>query len=317
MILQGRKYFFQRTFGSSNRIKKTIMKKLYFLAMSIIAFSATMHAQTYQNATATTLVDAISRSGGCGYNTQPGMNISAITVPLTGVVVDPTKITLNLSLKAAWLGDISVELVAPNGDAITLIRRLGAIFNSSCGDSSSFVPGNILSFNAANTTLIDAEAIANGFPIPPGNYAPTYSVATYPKLNPGNLTTFLNGRQLNGEWRLYIYDYGQGEATGINSWQIIIGNGATMKTKESGIFGNAISLKENPVQDQLLLNVTEDFKNLVVEIYDGSGKAVKKETILNGRNDFNIDVRTLSPGMYLLIPIKDGERQQTIKFIKK
>ena len=131
------------------------------------------------------------------------------------------------------------------------------------------------------------------------------------------MTTFLNGRQLNGEWRLYIYDYGQGEATGINSWQIIIGNGATMKTKESGIFGNAISLKENPVQDQLLLNVTEDFKNLVVEIYDGSGKAVKKETILNGRNDFNIDVRTLSPGMYLLIPIKDGERQQTIKFIKK
>ncbi|KEY19958.1 proprotein convertase P-domain-containing protein [Kaistella antarctica] len=293
------------------------MKKLYFLAVSLLALSSILNAQTYQNIVPTTLVDAISRSGGCGYNTQPGMNISSITVPLIGTIVDPTKITLNVSLKAAWLGDISVELVSPTGEAITLIRRIGAIFNSSCGDSSSFIPGNVLSFNAANTTLIDAEAISNGFPIPPGNYAPTYSIATYPKLNPGNLTTFLTGKQLSGEWRLYIYDYGQGEATGINSWQIIIGSGATMKTIESGVFGNDISLKQNPVQDQLLFNVQKDFKNLVFEIYDPSGKMIKKENMLNSRKDFNIDVRTLSPGMYLLIPVKDGERQQTIKFIKK
>ena len=297
--------------------KLIIMKKFNILAICFTAMCSFTNAQTYQNIAATAPVDAISRTGGCGYNTQPGMNISLINVPLLGVINDPTKITVNLSLKAAWLGDVSVELVSPAGDAITLIRRLGAISNSNCGDSSSFVPGNILSFNAANTALIDAAAVSAGMPIPPGNYAPTYSVATYPKLNPGNLSSFFNGKQISGEWRLYIYDYGTGEASNINSWQIIVGAGAMMKSNEAGVFGSDISLKQNPVQDQLLLNVKDDFKTLFLEIYDASGKMVKNENLLRNSKNPQIDVTTLSPGMYLLTPIKDGERKQTIKFIKK
>lgn len=293
------------------------MKKLNILAICFTAMCSFTQAQTYQNNTATVAADAVSRLSGCGFGTQPGVSMSVITVPLVGVIADPSKITVNLSINAVWLGDVVVELVSPSGQAITLIRRIGASTNSGCGDSSSFIAANILGFNSGNVAAIDAGAVALGLPIPAGNYKPTYGTAPFPQHHPGDLSTFLNGRTLNGDWRLIIYDYGVGESTNINSWQIIVGAGAMMKSNEAGVFGSDISLKQNPVQDQLLLNVKDDFKTLFLEIYDASGKMVKNENLLRNSKNPQIDVTTLSPGMYLLTPIKDGERKQTIKFIKK
>ena len=293
------------------------MKKLYFLAMSFLSLSSVLEAQTFNNNTATITVDATQRMGGCGFNTQPGVIMNGITVPITGAIVDPSKITVNISINSPWLGDVVVELVSPQGEAITLIRRLGATTNSSCGDSSSFIAANTLSFNSANVSPINVSTPLFGDPIPPGNYAPTYGNALFPKHHPGLMSTFLNGKTLNGEWRLYIYDYGVGEVSNINSWQIIVANGATMKANEAGIFGSDISLKQNPVQEQLILNVKDDFKSLSLAIFDATGKMVKNENMLRTSKDFQVDVRNLAPGMYLLVPTKDGERKQTIKFIKK
>lgn len=293
------------------------MKKLYFIAISLIASNCLVQAQIFQNTTATAAVDATTRISGCGFGTQPGVNMSDITIPLAGTIADPTKITINVAISAAWLGDVAVDVVNPQGQAITLIRRIGANINSSCGDSSSFIAANILSFNSANTGLIDAASIALGVPVPSGNYAPTLSAAPYPTHNPGSMTPFLTGKTLNGTWRIVVYDYDQGDASSVASWQIVVAPGALLKSNEGGIFSNDISLQQNPVKDFLKLNVQKDFKNLVFEIYDASGKVVKQESMLNSAKDFNIDVRTLSPGMYLLIPVKDGERKQTIKFIKQ
>ena len=294
------------------------MKKLNFLAICFTAMCSFTQAQTYQNTTATPDAVAENRiAPGCGYNTQPGVQISQIIVPLVGTITNASKITVNVALTSSWLGDVTVDLVSPQGQAITLIRRIGANLVTSCGDSSDFAAANILGFNSENTTLIDAAGAGPTIAIPAGNYAPTYGNAPYPTHNPGSLATFFAGKQLDGDWRLIIYDYGLGEPSTIASWQIIVAAGATMKTNESGVFGNDISLKQNPVEDYLQLDVKNSFKNLIFEIYDASGKMVKNETMLNSRNDFKIDVRTLSPGMYLLVPTKDGERQQTIKFIKK
>lgn len=291
------------------------MKKLYFLAISFLGICTSLTAQTYQNNTATPDAVAEQRATGCGYGVQPGVQMSSITIPLVGTIADASKITINLSLTSAWLGDVTVDLINPQGQAITLIRRLGANLVSSCGDSSKFGAANILSFNSTNTTAID-HTIPSTETIPAGNYKPTYGSAPYPTHNPGTLADFLPGKKLDGEWRLILYDYGVGEPSTIASWQMIVGNGATMKTKEAGVFGNDISLKQNPVQDQLLLNVKDDFKSLSLGIYDASGKLVKNENILRGSKDFQVDVRNLSPGMYLLVPIKDGEKKQSIKFIK-
>lgn len=294
------------------------MKKFNFLAFCLFISAGFTQAQTYQNNTATTpAVDGIQRSGACGGATQPGVHMSIINVPISGTIADPSKITINLDISAAWLGDVSAELVTPSGDAITLIRRIGASSLTSCGDSSSFLAGNILGFNSANTSLIDAASIAVGIPVPPGNYAPTYGANKFPLHHPGVMSTFLTGKQISGDWRLVIYDYGVGDPTTLNSWQIVVAAGATLRAGETGTFGSEISIKQNPVDDFLLVNVNNDFKSLNLEIFDASGKRIKNENVLRNTNEVKIDVRNLTPGMYLLNPVKDGERKQSIKFIKK
>ncbi|WP_373709389.1 T9SS type A sorting domain-containing protein [Kaistella sp.] len=293
------------------------MKKLNFLALGLILSVGFSQGQTYQNNTATEPVDGITRLGVCGGQTDPGVNMSLINVPLTGSIIDPSKITVNLSISANWLGDVAAELITPSGEAITLIRRIGALSITSCGDSSSFVAGNILGFNSANTSPIDHTAVGVGVAIPAGNYAPSYGTAKFPNHHPGVMSTFLNGKQLSGDWRLIIYDYGTTDPTILNSWQIIVGAGATLKSSETGTFGSEISIKQNPVDDYLMVDVTDDFKSLNLEIYDASGKRIKSESLLRNAKNIQLDVRNLAPGMYLLIPVKDGERKQAIKFIKK
>ena len=294
------------------------MKKLNFLALALFFSAIFTQAQTYQNTTATTAVDGVQRLGTCGGQTQPGVNMSTITIPISGTIADPSKITINLDITAGWLGDVAAELITPSGEAITLIRRIGGSAITSCGDSSSFVAGNILGFNSANTSPIDHLAVGVGVAIPAGNYAPSYGTAKFPNHHPGVMSTFLTGKVLNGTWTLVIYDYGFTDPTTLNSWQIVVASGALLKTSNvSGTFGNVISLKENPVQDFLLIDVNTDFKSLTLDIYDASGKIVKKESVLRNTKDIKIPASDLTPGMYLLVPIKDGEKIQPIKFIKK
>lgn len=291
------------------------MKKFNILAICFTAICSLTQAQTYQNNTPTAPGDGVTRLSGCGFGTQPGVQMNEITVPITGTIADPSKVTIDLGLVATWVGDVVIDVIAPNGEAITLIKRLGSSTNSGCGSGKAFAATNILSFNSANATVIDTGAAAAT--IPAGNYAPSYGTAPYPTHNPVAMGTFLTGKAISGKWRIIAYDYGQGDPSNVASWQISFAPGALLKSDGGGVYSNDISLQQNPVQDYLKLNVQKDFKSLVFEIYDASGKVVKKENTLNTRKDFNIDVRTLSPGMYLLIPIKDGERQQTIKFIKK
>ena len=294
------------------------MKKFDLLALVLFLCGIFSQAQTFQNTTASTVVDGVQRAGQCGFGVQPGVEMSNITVSTVGTIIDPSKITINLSIDAGWLGDVVVDLVSPQGEAVTLIRRINAISNTACGDSSNFAAANILSFNSSNTAQIDHSAGTSAYDIPSGNYLPSFGTAKYPIHAPTNLATFFTGRQLNGEWRLVVYDYGVGEPTTLQSWQMIVGTGATLKTSDvAATFGSVISLKQNPVEDFLLIDVNTDFKSLNLEIYDASGKIVKKENVLRGAKDLRIPASELTPGMYLLVPIKDGQKIQPIKFIKK
>lgn len=294
------------------------MKKLNFLALSLFLFASFLQAQTYQNTSSTIpSVDAVAREGTCGAATQPGVNMSSISVPITGVITDPSKITVNVAISADWLGDVVLELITPSLEAITLIRRIGASSFTSCGDSSSFVKENILGFNAANTAPINAAAVGIGVAIPAGNYAPTYGTAKFPLHHPGDMGAFLKNKQLNGLWRLVIYDYGLSAPTKIDSWQLVVSAGATTLSTKMSVFGSEVSLKQNPVEDVLSLDVNPGFSSLKLEIYDATGKLVKAQTVSKNAEEIQMDATQLASGLYFLVPIKDGEKRQTIKFLKK
>ena len=300
-------------------LKKTTMKKILTLAVLILTI-ITFKSQLYQNTTASATADAVDITGSgittaCGLNTQPAIKASVINVPINGIISDPSKVTIHMSLVAAWGGDVAVDLLTPDDQVITLIKRLGAGTNISCGSSVDFASTNTLSFNSTNTTNI----LTTTNPIPAGNYLPTGDATIYPLHKMVSMSTFLNAKSVNGNWKLYIYDYGVGDPVNINSWALQLDAGALLKTTDvGGIFGNIVSIKENPVKDNLLISINKkDFRNMKLDIFDGTGKLVKTQSVLKGLSDFTIDASYLAPGMYMLVPIVDGEKTQALKFIKK
>lgn len=290
------------------------MKTLLTLSALFLS-TLSAKAQVYENNTALAPLDGANIISGCGIGTDYAINSNAITIPLTGTIADASKITFNISLNATWGGDVAVDIIEPNGSVMTLIKRIGSITNNGCGTSSKFVAANIISFNSANTNTIQTTVT----PIPAGNYLPTGNATIYPFHNLTNMATFLNGKNINGIWRILVYDYGTGDATTLNSWSISVANGATLKTNEAGgVFASTVSIKENPVGDMLLLGINKDsFKTMNLQVYDTSGRMVKSFDLNNGKRDTELDVSNLSPSNYLLVPIIDGEKTQALKFIKK
>ena len=160
-------------------------------------------------------------------------------------------------------------------------------------------------------SLMGAAILATE-PIPAGNCAPTYGSAKFPQQHPGDMQT----KRLNDDWRLIIYDYGAGYPSTIDSWQTAVASGV-LSIDAAGVFGSEVSLKQNPVEDFLSIEVNSNFNSLDFEIYDIIGKLVKKEDVSHNENDIKIDASDLSAGMYSLKATKDGKKTQSIKFVKK
>ena len=86
----------------------------------------------------------------------------------------------------------------------------------------------------------------------------------------------------------------------------------TLATTTSTL-SKVISIKENPVNDFLQINVDQTFnsKNSTVSILDASGKMVKTEKFSE-----NINVKSLKAGVYF-VQIKGGKDKYSLRFIKK
>lgn len=77
---------------------------------------------------------------------------------------------------------------------------------------------------------------------------------------------------------------------------------------------DGITAFPNPMINSLTIQApTEDLENIQIQFFNILGKIVLEKS---GSNTKNIDVSTLSPGVYLL-KITNGNQQQTIKLIKK
>ncbi len=80
-------------------------------------------------------------------------------------------------------------------------------------------------------------------------------------------------------------------------------------------FGSYFSLYPNPVLDQLHINSSELFSELNVAIYDVRGELLISEKQFNTTEEINIDLSSLSSGIYFLELISE-EHNTTIKLIK-
>lgn len=176
---------------------------------------------TLENTTALSVPDATNNTGDCGSAVNMGSAESTINITSGGYIADPTKVSIEVDLAHTYSGDVVLELIAPGGASCGLIKRIGATTDTSCGSSADFITGNKLTFNAAFATPLAG-------PYATGNYAPTQGTGiTFPTavfLTP--LTTFLNGKNIKGVWKLKVYDCGVGDQATLNSWKLKFDAGA-------------------------------------------------------------------------------------------
>jgi len=286
------------------------------LLLATLFFSSIANSQTYNFNTSTPIPDGTGT--GCGSASIQGNIATTVNVPITATITDPTKVTINLDLSHTWLGDVVAQLTKPGGTSCALIKRLGGTTDTSCGDSSDFGAGNVLSFNAANTTTINFATPGATTSIPAGAYAPSGGASPHPSTIPlCNLTTFLNGAAVNGNWSMTFYDNGADDTGTVNSWQLIFATGFDLNTQDF-LFTKRISVLGNPFEETLTLKFNEP-GNTSLHIYSIDGREVFNKTYSSNdlAQNINIDSSSWQQGIYLLVPEVDGRRLNTIKLAKK
>jgi subtilisin-like proprotein convertase family protein len=149
-------------------------------------------------------------------NNLTGVSNTAVAsgIPSNAVVTD---VSVNFTMTHTWVGDVVMNLTAPNGQTINLIAAL----NAGAGNNSSD--------NFTNTVVSSTGVTAlSGAPAPrTGTFKADLFTATIPSIAPttGNtwaplLTT------LNGNWRLSMCDIAGGDEGTLQSWSINITYGA-------------------------------------------------------------------------------------------
>ena len=142
---------------------------------------------------------------------------SEIDIEGEGSIADASKVTISVSLRHAFSSDVIIELIAPDGEATALVKRVGG--------THDYVFGNILNFNAAFETIIAPGA--NETVIAGGNYAPSEGDRPDPaNAIVNDLESFLNGKNLDGTWTLRIRDYISGGVGDLEFWQMKFEPGA-------------------------------------------------------------------------------------------
>lgn len=183
-------------------------------------------ASTHSNESILTVPDATVNI------TSPGSATSIITVNKSGIIADPSKVSIEINLEGTWCGEVVVELISPSGSSVGLLKRMGFVGLSGAdpaGDSSNFDGNNTLTFNSLSTTQLPFEALDASSAFVFGNYAPTgFNSATLEPINVlmTPLNTFFQNKNIEGNWKLKIYDMVQTDINKLISWRIKFDTGA-------------------------------------------------------------------------------------------
>lgn len=148
---------------------------------------------------------------GCGAKSATPRDITFNVSGLTGPVGD---VDVAIDLTHSWVGDVDVELIAPNGDRHTLFARTGLTTATGCGDSSDLGAGYIFDDNASLDWWSEAAIRGGTGILSPGEYRTTTSGGT----GAGGLQTEiypafsgLPPLLANGAWTLRVHDWAGGD----------------------------------------------------------------------------------------------------------
>ncbi len=174
----------------------------------------------------------------------------AVTVP-TGATI--SGISVNFNITHTWDSDLTINLVAPNGQVLNLVRSRGGSANNFTNTTISSASTTSLSTGSAPFTGTFAADAVTGV----GPTAYTSTAANFAALYTG-ITS--------GNWRLAVRDGGSGDVGTIDAWSITINynpppsinwtnSNAAIGLATSGV-GNINFTATNPGPDQITSNLT-------------------------------------------------------------
>lgn len=136
-----------------------------------------------------------------------------VTFTVSGVAAPLTAVGVTITGTHTWIGDLDVQLIAPNGTTTaTIFKQVGGTTATACGSASDFAgPYNFLDSAPATPTFWTA---ATTTPVPAGNYRATLPLT-------GAVTTitpaFAGVTTANGTWTLRVRDGGEGDTGSITA----------------------------------------------------------------------------------------------------
>jgi subtilisin-like proprotein convertase family protein len=155
-----------------------------------------------------TLGTTITDSDPAGILTAP-INISGI--PANAVISD---ISVKFNISHTWVGDLDINLVAPNGGILNLVGAL----NGGTGSNGTDDFTNTVISSTSTTAISGAANPRTG--VFAAEKRATYGPTGYPQPAGADWSS-LTGT-LNGDWKLAIADFATGDEGTLNSWEVII-----------------------------------------------------------------------------------------------
>jgi subtilisin-like proprotein convertase family protein len=157
-----------------------------------------------------------------------------VSFAVTGVTGAISDVSVDLTATHTFVGDLDVVLAAPGGSpSIVVFSRVGAVTDTSFGDSSD-LGGTYLFTDSATANFWAAATTAGAtVPVAPGSYRTT-APGGAGQTNPApatNLTAAFSGltaAQANGTWTLTFRDRGAGDTGAVSAANLsILTGGAT------------------------------------------------------------------------------------------
>ena len=146
--------------------------------------------------------------------------VSNVTVTITG-------------FQHYFPSDVLVELMSPSG---TLVR----LFAGAGGLNTLSSPINLV-FSDSSTSYLPENAQLSSGTYHPGDYLPDVTISSPANgAYTTNLSSF-NGDEINGDWKLYVYDDEPGAGGAITSWSLSITPTATANTNYVTAYGAGIT----------------------------------------------------------------------------
>lgn len=205
-----------------------------------------------------------------------------------------------LDIEHSWVGDLSAELIAPDGTAIALFDRLGIP-----GDDFGCDGADIrISLNDTGADPAQLESACNGFP-------PAAS-GTFQPLDPFSA---LNGKPAAGAWTLRLRDHAENDGGKLLAWSLALCTiPAATKTRE--FLDHEVRLFPNPASQSIHIRVDRTFPgDCQVEIADPMGKFLLGAVLQKGQSQTTLELASLPSGIYWVI-LKGAEGRKAWKFIK-